>query len=105
MFLSIHIIVILAMLAGLVVRGLRAAPRLLPLYLIVGLVQKAAFLFAPGRFYNWAWWLVGELASTMIALALAVELSGLVFGRLPVGRRRMAELGVVVLVVALAMIV
>jgi hypothetical protein len=104
-FLALHIAVMAAMLAGLVVRGMRGAPNLLPAYVIVGLTQKILFLLWPGRFYVWSWWLVGELASTLLALGLALQLGVLVFGRLPVGRRRLAELGVVVLLIALVVII
>jgi hypothetical protein len=101
---TLHIALMVVLLAALAVRGMRGAPRLLIAYCAIGGSLKALLLLWPGTFYNWAWWLVFELIGAVLVLALAIEIGLLVFGRLPVGRRRLTELAVAVLFVALVVI-
>jgi hypothetical protein len=92
------------LLSALAVRGARGAPKSLIVYCAIGAALKALLLLWPGTFYTWAWWLVFELVGALLGLALAIEIGLLVFGRLPVGRRRLTELALVVLAVTLVVI-
>jgi hypothetical protein len=95
---------IAVILAGMWQHGLIRLCRTFAAYLIaVGLVGALIALW-PGRFYNWAFWQVKELAFSVLAFFVALEVSALAFQAFPGARARARQLSLLILLATLAAI-
>ncbi len=101
----LNLCLLAAALVGLIYHGRYRASRLLPAYLGLGVLSRIPVLLWRDQFYVWWYWLLTEIAFALFALALAVEMLWLVFGRLPVGRRRTTHAVAVVLLALLVALV
>ncbi len=105
LLLWLNLSLLTAAVVGLIYRGRGRASRILLAYLGFGILSRIPVLLWRDQFYVWWYWLLTEVMAAILVFALAVELLLLVFGRLPVGRRRAAWTAAVLLVSVLVALI
>ncbi len=101
----LNLCLLTAALGGFLHQGRRRASRFLLAYLGFGVLSRVPLLLWRDQFHVWWYWLLTELVCALLALALAVEMLWLVFGRLPMGRRRTTYAAAILLLALLATVV